>query len=129
MRAAQSSGNPIQQGLRISCGKQQDTVEERREADESLLSAGMTSTSLRLCLLPCAAGVMIILWIKKTDDSGVGVEAQITSLPRYLLNAVLQHHRNFEELCGRHALTNLPPHLSGSSLLSLSSKSTLAACL
>ena len=49
-------------------------MEERREADESLLSAGMTSTSLRLCLLPCAAGVMIILWIKKTDDSGVGVE-------------------------------------------------------
>lgn len=68
-------------------------VEERQEADESLLSTGMTSTSLRLCLLPCVAGLMITLWIKKTDDSGVGVGAQITSLPRYLLNAVLQHHR------------------------------------
>lgn len=62
---------------------------------------------------------------------GVGVGAQITSLPQYLLNAVLQHHRILKNYAGG---TLLPPSfwlltVPVISLLSLSSKSTLSACL
>lgn len=73
-------------------------MEGRQEADESLLSAGMTSTSLRLYLLPGAAGVMITLWIKKTDDSGGGGGGTDYIPTTILTKCSLATSQNFEEL-------------------------------